>query len=122
MISAYTEREKFPILPGLIESYDETDEYNLGTWEGNPLDMFGSILTGIHVSDVVITGEGTLDGNASYENWWKGEGREKIGGAFRPRMIFLNHCENVTVQGLTVQNSPAWNLHPYFPIIRGGLI
>lgn len=75
-------------LPGLIESYDETDEYNLGTWEGNPLDMFGSILTGIHVSDVVITGEGTLDGNASYENWWKGEGREKIGGAFRPRMIF----------------------------------
>ena len=30
--------------------------------------------------------------NASYENWWKGEGREKIGGAFRPRMIFLNHC------------------------------
>ena len=29
-------------------------------------------------------------------------------------MIFLNHCENVTVQGLTVQNSPAWNLHPYF--------
>ena len=114
VISAYTEREKFPILPGLIESYDETDEYNLGTWEGNPLDMFGSILTGIHVSDVVITGEGTLDGNASYENWWKGEGREKIGGAFRPRMIFLNHCENVTVQGLTVQNSPAWNLHPYF--------
>ena len=50
VISAYTEREKFPILPGLIESYDETDEYNLGTWEGNPLDMFGSILTGIHVS------------------------------------------------------------------------
>ena len=29
VISAYTEREKFPILPGLIESYDETDEYNL---------------------------------------------------------------------------------------------
>ncbi len=29
-------------------------------------------------------------------------------------MIFLNHCENVTVQGLTVQNSPAWNLSPIF--------
>ena len=29
VISAYTEREKFPILPGLIESYDEPDEYNL---------------------------------------------------------------------------------------------
>ncbi len=114
LLSAYTEREKFPILPGLIESYDETSEYNLGTWEGNPLDMFGSIITGIHVSNVVITGEGVIDGNGSYDNWWKGEGREKTGGAFRPRMIFLNHCENITVQGLTIQNSPAWNLHPYF--------
>lgn len=114
VISAYTEREKFPILPGLIESYDETDEYNLGTWEGNPLEMFGSIITGVNVENVVITGQGVLEGNASYDNWWKGEGREKTGGAYRPRMIFLNHCENITVQGITVQNSPAWNLHPYF--------
>lgn len=114
VLSAYTDRSRFPILPGLIDSYDEESEYNLGTWEGNPLEMFASILTGIHVHDVVITGEGVLEGNASYENWWKGEGREKIGGAFRPRMIFLNHCRNVTVQGLTIQNSPAWTLHPYF--------
>lgn len=114
VLSAYTDRDKFPILPGLIESYDETSEYNLATWEGNPLDCFASIITGINVSNVVITGGGTLDGNASFENWWEGDGREKTGGAYRPRMIFLNHCENITVHGLTVQNSPAWNLHPYF--------
>lgn len=113
VLSAYTERTKFPVLPGLIESYDETEEYNLGTWEGNPLDMFASIITGINVSNVIISGEGVLDGNASFENWWKGDGREKI-GAFRPRMIFLNHCKNITVHGIKVQNSPAWNLHPYF--------
>lgn len=29
-------------------------------------------------------------------------------------MIFLNHCKNVTVQGITVRNSPSWNFHPYF--------
>lgn len=114
VLSAYTDRDKFPILPGLIENWEETEEYNLGTWEGNPLNIFGSILTGINVSNVVITGGGTIDGNASYDNWWKGEGREPVGGAFRPRMIFLNRCENVTVQGLTIQNSPSWNLHPYF--------
>lgn len=114
VLSAYTDRERFPILPGLIESYDETEEYNLGTWEGNPLDMFGSIITGIHVSNVVITGEGIVDGNAGFDNWWKDNGREKTGGAYRPRMIFLNHCDHITVQGLTIQNSPAWNLHPYF--------
>ena len=114
VISAYTDRSRFPILPGMTESYDEKEEYNLGTWEGNPLDMFASIITGINVSNVVITGGGTLDGNGSHDNWWAGTGREKTGGAFRPRMIFLNHCENITVQGLTIQNSPAWNLHPYF--------
>ena len=26
---AFTDRDKFPILPGLIESYDEKSEYNL---------------------------------------------------------------------------------------------
>ena len=33
VLSAYTERERFPILKGLVESYDEKSEYNLGTWE-----------------------------------------------------------------------------------------
>ena len=114
VLSAYTDRSRFPILPGLIESYDETQEYNLGTWEGNPLNMFASIITGINVSNVVITGRGMIHGNASFENWWEGDGRLPVGGAFRPRAIFLNHCENVTVHGITVKNGPAWNLHPYF--------
>lgn len=114
VLLADTDYRRFPILPGLIDSYDEKREYNLGTWEGNPLEMFASIITGIHVQNVVITGEGILDGNASEDNWWKDQGRSMVGGAFRPRMIFLNHCKNVTVQGLRIQNSPAWTLHPYF--------
>ena len=114
VLSAYTDREKFPILPGLITAWDEEQEYNLASWEGNPLDSFASIITGIGVKNVVIYGQGTIEGNGSYENWWEGEGREKTGGAFRPRTIFLNRCENVTVQGIRIQNSPAWTLHPYF--------
>lgn len=113
-LSAFTDRDKFAILPGLIESYDETEEYNLGTWEGNPLEMFSSIITGVNVSNVVITGEGVLNGNADFDNWWYQDGRFKTGGAFRPRMIFLNHCENITVQGITITQSPSWTLHPYF--------
>lgn len=109
-----TRREDFPILPGMIYGTDENSEYNLGTWEGNPLDMFASMITGINVSHVVITGKGILDGNASYENWWQEEGRTKIGGAWRPRMVFLNNCSDITVHGLTIQNSPSWNIHPYF--------
>lgn len=112
VILGTTEREKVAVLPGMIQSYDEQSEYNLGSWEGNPVDCFAALFTGINVENVVITGGGTLDGMASFDNWWKHK-REKL-IAFRPRMIFLNGCKNVTVHGLRVQNSPSWNLHPYF--------
>lgn len=112
VLSAYTDRSRFPVLKGLIESYDEKEEYNLGTWEGNPLDCFSSIITGIHVENVEIYGLGVIDGNAGKDNWWHDPKVKR--GAFRPRMIFLNHCRNVTIQGIQVQNSPSWNVHPYF--------
>ena len=112
VLSADTDRSRFPILKGLVESYDEKEEYNLGTWEGNPLDCYSSIITGIHVENVEIYGLGVIDGNAGDDNWWRDPKVKR--GAFRPRMIFLNHCKNVTVQGIQVQNSPSWNVHPYF--------
>lgn len=114
VLSAFTDRNKFPVFPGMIESWDETEEYNLGTWEGNPLPMFSGILTGIEAEDVVIYGPGLIEGNASDEpdNWWYEP--KKMRTAFRPRMIFLNRCKNISIQGITVQNSPSWNIHPYF--------
>lgn len=106
------DRERIPILPGRTEYDNENEYYNLGSWEGNPLDSFASMITGIHVKNVVICGKGILDGKANFENWWKNpKVRER---AWRPRMVFLNGCENITMVGVTVQNSPAWNLHPFF--------
>lgn len=113
VLRADSDRTKFPVLPGRIESTDETqDAYNLGTWEGNPLDCFSGIITGIGVSDVVITGQGTIDGGASGENWWHDPKKRRI--AWRPRLVFLNRCRNVVLQGITLKNSPSWNIHPYF--------
>lgn len=109
---AETDRNRFAKFPGMIESYDEKDEYNLGTWEGNPLPMFAGIITGIGVSDVKLYGEGIVNGCASHDNWWHNE--KVMVGAFRPRMLFLNHCDRIQVQGLTFCNSPAWTIHPYF--------
>ena len=112
VLSAFTERDKFPVLPGQIETYDEKDYYNLGTWEGNPLDMFSAIVCGINCSNVTITGEGTIDGCTTHDNWWK---NCKIRNtAWRPRLFFINNCSNVTMHGITVQNSPSWTIHPYF--------
>ena len=109
---AETDRNRFVKFPGLIESYDEKEEYNLGTWEGNPLPMFAGIVCGINVSDVKLYGEGVINGCASTDNWWNNP--KVMVGAFRPRMLFLNHCEKIQVQGLTFCNSPAWVIHPYF--------
>ncbi|MDO5415980.1 MAG: glycoside hydrolase family 28 protein [Lachnospiraceae bacterium] len=114
VLSAYTDRTMYPVFPAMIQSYDEEDEYNLGTWEGNPLPMFSGIITGVNVKNAVIYGNGVIEGNAGAEegNWWNDPKTMNI--AFRPRMIFLNHCEHVVMQGITVQNSPSWNIHPYF--------
>ncbi len=107
-----TDRSKFPILPGIIQSTDETKDLNLGSWEGNPLDMFAAMISGYKAEDVVIYGQGLLDGQGDQGDWWKNVKIRR--GAWRPRMLFINHCKNVTVQGLTFRNSPAWNLQPYF--------
>ncbi len=111
-LRAFTDKEKFPVFPGMIQSYDETDQYNLGSWEGNPLPMYTSIICGVNVEDVVIYGEGTINGNASKDTWWKDV--KNIKDVFRPRLFFINHCQNVTMQGVTCCNSPAWTLQPYF--------
>ena len=111
-LKADTQRFSYPRFPGLIESYDEKEEYNLGTWEGNPLPMFAGIITGIDVENVRIYGEGIINGNASKENWWHDP--KHMVGAFRPRMFFVKNCKNITVQGLQFCNSPSWTIHPYF--------
>lgn len=111
-LKAFTDREKFPVFPGMIESFDEEEQYNLGSWEGNPLPMYTGIICGVGVEDVVIYGRGTINGNASKEDWWKNpKGYKEV---FRPRLFFISDCKNVILQGVTCCNSPSWTLHPYF--------
>lgn len=114
-----TDRSRFPILPGLTQTTDAItgrapvdDELNLGSWEGNPLNMFAALITGIEVEGATLYGEGTLNGQAPQSDWWVNP--KIMRGAFRPRMLFINHCKDFTMQGITVRNSPSWNLHPYF--------
>lgn len=106
------DRNHYPILPGITFTSDELDEYNLGSWEGNPLDCFASIITGVNIENVKIIGKGIIDGNASNSDWWVDVRTRRI--AWRPRGVFLNHCKNIYFQGVTVTNTPSWNLHPYF--------
>lgn len=107
-----TDRNKYPILPGYTLTTDEKEEYYLGTWEGNPLNAMAALITGINVENVKIVGPGTLDGNAHQADWYQNPRQRRR--AWRPRMVFLNNCKNITIQGISVKNSPSWTIHPYF--------
>lgn len=120
-----------------------------------------------NVSDIAITGYGTIDGNGqlwriakefkfpaqewkrlknispdttaatsegelwfptktAYEGYLEGEpdmgldSRTILASAaphydfFRPVMVSLVRCSKVLIEGVTLQNSPAWNVHPLF--------
>ncbi|MBR2528365.1 MAG: glycoside hydrolase family 28 protein [Blautia sp.] len=112
VLSAFTDEEALPMLPGVIQTWDEKGEYNLSTWEGNPLPGRAGLISGFYADQVVLYGEGVIDGCAGFENWWRRDRIKRLPA--RPRLFFLNHCSNVTVQGLTFTNSPSWTIHPYF--------
>lgn len=98
------------ILPGYTKNA-QGDEYYLGSWEGNPLDTFTALIQGINVSNVNLIGEGVLDGNGS-KGWWDYPKVRNV--AWRPRLFQILHSNHVNVQGITLQNSPSWTVHPVF--------
>ncbi|SHE71451.1 Polygalacturonase [Thermoanaerobacter uzonensis DSM 18761] len=105
------DRALYPILPAVLKSSDSKNKFYLGTWEGDAAECYASLITGINVENVNIIGEGTIDGNADFETWWKDPKVKR--GAWRPRTIFLNNCRNILVEGITIKNSPAWTIHPF---------
>ena len=113
VLSLLTDRRRFPILPGVVfPSVNAEDDCVVSVWEGNPLDAFASAITGIHVEDVHLIGEGIIDGRAQQSDWWENPKKRNI--AFRGRLFYLYGCRDIQVQGLTFRNSPAWNIHPTY--------
>ena len=106
------DRTHYPILPGVLPSENEVDEYYLTGWEGNPLNSFAGLLNITQVHDVVVTGEGTLDCDAQNGDWWVNPKVKRI--AWRPRAVAMVDSENVCLHGITVQNSYSWTIHPIF--------
>jgi polygalacturonase len=69
-----------------------------------------------NAENVAITGEGTIDGNG--KSWWEEAHRTQdhgiLGNHPRPKLVIFDHCRHVRVEGVTVQNSPMWQLVPYY--------
>lgn len=104
-------RDLYPILPAQIKVDGKLIE--LSSWEGEPNPTHASVITGLFAENVSIIGEGVIDENAQNSLWWLNH-KEKYNGAYRAKGVFLSQCKNIVLQGITVMNTPSWNIHPYF--------
>jgi polygalacturonase len=111
-------------------------------WEGVECMNYSPFIYAFEQENIAITGKGTLDGSASSENWWAwikrgpdqkesrarhsrnllndmGERgvpvKERMfgeGHSLRPNFIQPYRCRNVMIEGVTIYNSPMWEIHP----------
>jgi polygalacturonase len=76
-----------------------------------------SLVSATNAEKIAITGGGTIDGNG--ESWWV-EARATLNAGvvgavqFRPRLVVFDHCKHIRMEGITVQNSPSWQVVPYY--------
>ena len=62
-----------------------------------------ALITALRARNLTITGSGIIRGNG--ETWWPHK------EAPRPRILKLTACADVFVQGITLDDPPAWNTH-----------
>ena len=72
--------------------------------DGNEVPAYQSLLHGAYAKDIRIVGRGRIDGNGQNGDWWKDFDEFP---AMRPRVVFLNRCEDVVFHGVTVANGPS---------------
>ncbi len=103
-------------------------------WEGVECMNYSPLIYAYEQENIAITGKGTLDGQASDENWWQwaknqrndvrtlyDQGQAGVpvhqrvyghGKKLRPNMIQPYKCKNILIKGVTIKNSPMWHIHP----------
>ncbi|MGB6199532.1 MAG: glycoside hydrolase family 28 protein [Candidatus Acidiferrales bacterium] len=129
----------------LLGSQDKTDYPDMQELRENALQP---LISATNAEDITIRGGGTIDGNG--KPWWDavyalrtrggGPGAPPAAGApadaatfqrsvavaaRRPRLLVLDHCKHVLIDGVTIQNSPSWQVVPYYSddvTIRNGKI
>ncbi len=111
VLLADPEEEHYPLLPGEPEDGVTGENIQVNSWEGTPALGRQSILSAYYAQNITVVGQGVIDGNASFDTWWKDVKARTIA---RPKLVFFNRCEHVTFHGILGRNSPAWNFHPFF--------
>jgi polygalacturonase len=75
-----------------------------------------SLVSATNAENVTISGDGVIDGQG--QSWWAMTRNVRDAGVMgvhpRPRLIVFDHCKHIRIEGVTVQNSPFWQIVPYY--------
>ena len=104
------------------------------SWESSLLYNYQPLIWAHDATNVAITGSGTIDGNATSNDWYKWASLQTpdqtalrtqnangvpiaqriygTGHYLRPSLIEFMNCTNVLFDGFTAKNSPFWTIHP----------
>lgn len=105
---------------GCLKGSDDIADFPLCTTriEGQVCTYFPALINVLHADGFTITGEGIIDGSG--ERYWKNFWLRRQWNPDctnkdeqRPRLLYIAHSSNVTISGVTFQNSPFWTTHIY---------
>ncbi len=80
-----------------------------GRWEGVDQVTHAPLIGGRGLTHIAVTGRGVIDGRGA--GWWRRH-RERTLEHPRPRLISFADCANVLIEGITATRSPSWTIHP----------
>lgn len=86
--------------------------------EGQSLKYFAALINADGVDRFTISGKGTINGNGTryWKSFWL---RRKVipkctnMDELRPRLVYISHCNDVQLSGVSLINSPFWTTHLY---------
>ena len=105
---------------GVLLGSDDIADYDLKTTriEGQTCTYFTALINVENVQGFIMCGPGTIDGNG-HRSWrafwirrrWNPKCTNK--DEQRPRLVYISDSTDVTIAGLTLQNSHFWTTHIY---------
>lgn len=105
---------------GVLKGSDRIRDFKLVDTriEGQSVKYFAALVNADSVNGFTITGHGTINGNgmAYWEEFWIRRQYNKHCTnleAMRPRLVYISHSNDVTVQDVRLINSPFWTNHIY---------